>query len=101
MTARTRQPAAATASRALICPKGCGPEAAWVGDAHVIAARDLGGDPVALGEAYPRIEAIAFDPDIKMMASVNRAGDDAIAHVKGAPEAVLAVAGQAAPETKK
>ncbi|MEM9247698.1 MAG: YifB family Mg chelatase-like AAA ATPase [Pseudomonadota bacterium] len=33
---------AATEQRALMCPRGCGPEAAWVGDAEVIAARDLG-----------------------------------------------------------
>ncbi len=34
--------AAAADQRALICPRACGPEAAWVGDAEVIAARDLG-----------------------------------------------------------
>lgn len=34
--------AAATEARALICPKGCGAEAAWVGDTPVIAANDLG-----------------------------------------------------------
>ncbi|MEM1428614.1 MAG: YifB family Mg chelatase-like AAA ATPase [Pseudomonadota bacterium] len=34
--------AAASDQRALICPKGCGAEAAWVDATPVIAARDLG-----------------------------------------------------------
>lgn len=34
--------AAAEAGRALLCPKPCGPEAAWVGDAQVLAAAGLG-----------------------------------------------------------
>lgn len=33
--------AAASEDRQLLCPKACGPEAAWVGDAHVIAPRTL------------------------------------------------------------
>lgn len=33
--------AAATQDRRLLCPKACGPEAAWVGAAEVIAAPDL------------------------------------------------------------
>lgn len=33
--------AAATEDKHLLCPKACGPEAAWVGDANVIAARTL------------------------------------------------------------
>ena len=33
--------AAATAERILLCPKPCGPEAAWVGDAKVIAPNSL------------------------------------------------------------
>jgi magnesium chelatase family protein len=33
--------AAATENKQLLCPKACGPEAAWVGDARVIAPRSL------------------------------------------------------------
>lgn len=33
--------AAAECGRILLCPKACGPEAAWVGDTQVIAARSL------------------------------------------------------------
>ena len=60
--------------------------------ALLLAARDLGGDPVRLVEESPRLEAVAFDPDVKMMASVNRVGRESIAYVKGAPESVLAAA---------
>lgn len=33
--------AAAEANRSLVCPRGCGAEAAWVGDAEVLAANSL------------------------------------------------------------
>ncbi|TMV03262.1 cation-transporting P-type ATPase [Ruegeria sediminis] len=54
------------------------------------AANDMGLDPVAVGRTCPRQRSIAFDPDIKMMATVNADEAGTRVHVKGAPEAVLA-----------
>ena len=42
----------------------------------------------------PEIAEHAFDPDLKMMATVHRVDDGYLTAVKGAPEAILAHAGK-------
>jgi len=44
------------------------------------------------GRDLPRVMEHAFDPVVRMMATVHQAGDEYLFAVKGAPEAVLAVA---------
>jgi Ca2+-transporting ATPase len=45
----------------------------------------------ALTEKEPELREVAFDPAVKMMATLHRSGDDVRVAVKGAPEAVIAV----------
>ena len=56
--------------------------------ALLVAARKAGLDRPALVEKSPELEEIAFDPDLKLMATLHGDGEIAAA-VKGAPEAVL------------
>lgn len=60
--------------------------------ALVEAARNGGEDVVKLEQAFPRVEEHAFDPLVRMMATVHKAEDGFLYLVKGAPEAVLEAA---------
>ncbi len=66
-----------------------------VGDPLEIAllrgARLAGVEREGLLEQFPEIREVAFDPEIKMMATLHRQDDDVRVAVKGAPEAVLEV----------
>jgi P-type Ca2+ transporter type 2C len=57
--------------------------------ALLLAAREIGLDQNAVLRDEPRISEEAFDPDIKMMATYHRRGDQIRVIVKGAPEAVF------------
>lgn len=46
------------------------------------------------GSAFPRVMEHAFDPAVRMMATVHKAGEEYLFAVKGAPEAVLAATSQ-------
>ncbi|WP_428262388.1 cation-translocating P-type ATPase [Haliangium sp.] len=83
---------------------------AGVGDplevALLVAAVDAGVSLEALDAAWPEHHEVAFDPELKMMATIHRdagEGDDAATSyrvaVKGAPEPVLAAC--ALPETER
>lgn len=61
--------------------------------ALVEAARNGGEDVGELEQAFPRVEEHAFDPLVRMMATVHKAEDGFLYLVKGAPEAVLEAAG--------
>ena len=54
------------------------------------AARDGGLDLASLSTRLPRVREEAFDPNLKMMATVHRDGGLFRVAVKGAPEAVMA-----------
>ncbi len=58
-----------------------------------------GMDPARVAAEWPRLDEIPFDADYRYMATLHRGpGDDHVVFVKGAPEAVLALAaGQADP----
>ncbi|MDX1429976.1 MAG: HAD-IC family P-type ATPase, partial [Rhodothermales bacterium] len=51
--------------------------------------------PRVVRSRYPRVNVEAFDPDVKMMATIHEAGKDFIVMVKGAPEKVLEASPQA------
>lgn len=53
------------------------------------AGKKAGVDPAMLRAEYPEIKEEAFDPDVKMMATWNKAGDIYRISVKGAPGTVL------------
>ena len=59
--------------------------------ALLVAADNDGIDREALLEGAPEVREIAFDPELKMMATVHGAAPPYRIAVKGAPEAVLAV----------
>ena len=69
-------------------------EEVQVGDpmelALLVALDRVHGDREAVLRSEPRIAEEAFDPDVKMMATLHDCGDGARLIVKGAPEAVLA-----------
>ncbi len=73
-------------------PAGKGKEGA-VGDpveiALLVAGAKAGIDRKALTEHAPEEREIAFDPDVKMMATYHRVDDGLRVAVKGAPETVL------------
>lgn len=66
-----------------------------VGDPLEIAllrgARQVGVSREGLLEQYPELREVAFDPEIKMMATFHRQNGEVRVAVKGAPEAVLEV----------
>lgn len=70
--------------------------------ALVNAAESMGHGPQTYDEKYPRVYEEAFDPNIRMMATIHRVGDAYLYIVKGAPETVLAnatcIAGQKSDE---
>jgi len=62
--------------------------------ALVVAAVKAGIDPARLRAERPRLDEIPFDAEHRFMASLHREPDGAaVAFVKGAPEAVLAMTG--------
>jgi P-type Ca2+ transporter type 2C len=61
--------------------------------ALLAAARAGGVEAKALAARFPRVREIAFDPAVRMMATMHRDGADGLrVAVKGAPEVVLAAA---------
>lgn len=76
---------------------------AYVGDPMEIALLRVAGtaafDRDALRADYPETREHAFDPDLKMMATVHEDGGDYLVAVKGAPEAVLEVCTKVMGET--
>lgn len=58
--------------------------------ALIDAAADAGMDVRALRSMRPEVREEAFDPALKMMATIHRGTDDLLIAVKGAPEAVIA-----------
>jgi len=58
--------------------------------ALLVVAAKAGVDVGAEQHAAPRVEEFPFDADRKLMTTVHRAGDTAIAYVKGAPQELLA-----------
>ncbi len=57
--------------------------------ALVAAAAQRGVDVSAQRSAMPRLDAIPFEPEHKLMATLHAAGDRGVVFVKGAPSAVL------------
>lgn len=53
------------------------------------AAKNSGLPPTVIEKTYPRIREEAFDPNVRMMATVHKTGDAYYIAVKGAPEAVI------------
>lgn len=53
------------------------------------AVSSYGDDLDATLASFPRVRTFAFDPQTKLMATINRDPDGLVALVKGAPEAVL------------
>ena len=66
---------------------------ATIGDPMEVALLDLGRHArfqrSALQQSYPRQHEVAFDPEVKMMATYHQDDDRIWVAVKGAPEAVL------------
>lgn len=58
------------------------------------AARELGIIKAELEESQPRLAEIPFDPSHKCMLTLHEESDGAIAFLKGAPEAVMALCSQ-------
>ncbi|OJW27555.1 MAG: ATPase [Rhodospirillales bacterium 69-11] len=56
------------------------------------ASREGALDPAALRREHPRLHTHAFDPALRMMATVHAEADGVLVAVKGAPEAVIAAA---------
>ncbi|MFI2364688.1 cation-translocating P-type ATPase [Promicromonospora sp. NPDC019610] len=54
------------------------------------AARGLGADVSVPRRTAHRVRQFHFDPGLRMMSTVDRAGDHVVVHAKGAPEEVLA-----------
>ncbi|WP_319024868.1 cation-translocating P-type ATPase [Nisaea sediminum] len=81
-------------NNAALEPAGDGREAAKaIGDPMEAALLHLGAKAgigrQALLEAYPEVEEEAFDPELKMMATIHSVDGGFLVAVKGAPEAVL------------
>ena len=57
--------------------------------ALVTLAARAGLDPSSTRDSLPRLDAIPFDPAYRYMATLHQLGDEKIAMIKGAPEAVL------------
>jgi Ca2+-transporting ATPase len=82
---------AVLASDATVVVENEGPRV--VGDptegALVVAASKAGLDPDALRERCPRLAELPFDAATRRMVTLHAAPDGPLAHLKGAPEAVL------------
>ncbi len=52
-------------------------------------AKNAGCDISAIIKKNPEVHELPFDPNLKLMATVNREGDSFISCVKGAPESIL------------
>jgi Ca2+-transporting ATPase len=59
--------------------------------ALLVAGRKAGLERARLLEERPELREVAFDPEVRMMATLHREGEALRAAVKGAPEAVLAI----------
>ncbi len=59
--------------------------------ALITLAIKAGHDCVAARQEFPRIDEVPFDARTRYMATLHGGGGDAVAYVKGAPEAVLAM----------
>jgi Ca2+-transporting ATPase len=57
--------------------------------ALLLGARAAGLERDRLLESFPEMEEIAFDSDLKLMATLHREDDGVLAAVKGAPESVI------------
>lgn len=57
---------------------------------HVSAAKG-GLAPGEHQEQFPELDILPFEPDLRMMATLNAAAEGRIVHIKGAPEAVVAL----------
>ncbi len=57
--------------------------------AVLLAAQALGADPDADRREAGRRWQFHFDPELKMMSTIDQHGDELVVHTKGAPEAVL------------
>jgi P-type Ca2+ transporter type 2C len=55
---------------------------------HVLAAK-AGIDPVAVREEHGEIDILPFEPDRRLMATINERNGGSVLLVKGAPEAIL------------
>jgi len=79
-----------------------GADAAQLSDpmerALVTAADEAGTPTKAVEASYPRLSEEAFDPDVRMMATIHKAEGQFLYAVKGAPEAVLEKASHIAGE---
>ncbi|MEM8555300.1 MAG: YifB family Mg chelatase-like AAA ATPase [Pseudomonadota bacterium] len=76
--------AAAEDNRSLVCPKGCGAEAAWVGDAQVLAANSL-------AEVVRHFSGQSPLPPAEPGEVVENAGSGDMAEVKGQERAKRAL----------
>jgi magnesium-transporting ATPase (P-type) len=56
-------------------------------------AGKAGIDPAAVRADHPRLDAVPFDAEYRFMATLHRSGEEVAAYVKGAPEALFAMAG--------
>ncbi|HET9078221.1 MAG TPA: cation-transporting P-type ATPase [Acidimicrobiales bacterium] len=85
---------AALCCDARLIPPADGSEWRILGDttegAILVAAAKAGLDLAAEQRRTPRVATFAFDPDRKLMSTLNRSGAAIEAYVKGSPEAVLA-----------
>ncbi|MFE3249114.1 cation-translocating P-type ATPase [Streptomyces sp. NPDC059209] len=57
--------------------------------AVLLAAQTLGADPDASLREARRRWLFHFDPELKLMSTVDQHGDELVVHTKGAPEAIL------------
>ncbi len=57
--------------------------------ALLVVAKKAGLDPDLIRSKFPRISEIAFDPEIKMMATDHLSPSGEVTYIKGAPEEVL------------
>ncbi|MGB8362133.1 MAG: cation-transporting P-type ATPase [Acidimicrobiia bacterium] len=57
--------------------------------ALLVATLKVGLDPVVMSRQWPRLREVPFDPNRKLMSTVNRVGEEMIVMVKGAPDALL------------
>ena len=60
--------------------------------ALLVSGAKAGMDREGLVETFPEVREVAFDPEIKMMATLHQQDQGYLVAVKGAPEAVLEVA---------
>jgi Ca2+-transporting ATPase len=77
----------------VLCNNGSFENGDTVGDpmevALLVAGRKAGLSREQLVEEFPEVQEVAFDPDLKMMATFHQAEEGYYEAVKGAPQAVL------------